>query len=168
MLGVLAIAHYISPMSRAFVKDDDGGENAQDLPDRLISDHPNLVTQQGLERIEAEVAQLSAEYAGAQNSGNRLDLQRLARELRYWSARRSSAQVMPSRGDASEVAFGSAVTIKLDHGQQKTYQIVGEDEADPARGSISYVSPLAQSLMGRSVGDRIAAGSGQAEIIAIT
>ena len=51
MLGTLGFSPYIFPMSRAFVKDDDGGESGQDLPDRLISEHPNLVTLKGMEQI---------------------------------------------------------------------------------------------------------------------
>ena len=68
---------------------------------------------------------------------------------------------------ADEVQFGSVVTIARADRQRQTYQIVGEDEADPARGSISYVSPLAQSLLGKAVGERVAAGAGEAEIISI-
>ena len=167
MLGTLGFSPYIFPMSRAFVKDDDGGESGQDLPDRLISEHPNLVTLKGMEQIEAEVERLSLDYAQAQVSGDRLELQRIARDLRYWSARRSSAQVMSSVLGADEVQFGSVVTIARADRQRQTYQIVGEDEADPARGSISYVSPLAQSLLGKAVGERVAAGAGEAEIISI-
>jgi transcription elongation GreA/GreB family factor len=47
------------------------------------------------------------------------------------------------------------------------FRIVGEDEADPAKGSISYVSPLAQALLGKAAGDTVKAGSGEAEIIKI-
>lgn len=154
-------------MSRAFVKDDDSGEAGQDLPDRLISEHPNLVTLKGMAQIDAEVERLSSAYAAAQVSGDRLELQRIARDLRYWSARRSTAQLMAAASATSEVKFGSVVGIARGDGRRQTYQIVGEDEADPARGSISYVSPLAQSLLGKVVGETIAAGVGDAEIVSI-
>ena len=168
MLGVPVLPAYICLMSRAFVKDDDSGEAGQDLPDRLISEHPNLVTPQGMAQIDAEVERLSSAYAAAQVSGDRLELQRIARDLRYWSARRSTAQVMTAAASAtSEVKFGSVVGIARGDGRRQTYQIVGEDEADPARGSISYVSPLAQSLLGKVVGETIAAGVGDAEIVSI-
>lgn len=142
---------------------------AQDLPDRLISEHPNLVTPQGMAQIEAEVERLSSAYAGAQVSGDRLELQRIARDLRYWSARRSTAQVMAAvpAAEAPEVQFGSVVGIQRADGRKQTYRIAGEDEADPAKGSISYVSPLAQSLLGKVVGDTIPAGAGEAEILSI-
>ena len=118
-------------------------------------------------QIDAEVERLSSAYAAAQVSGDRLELQRIARDLRYWSARRSTAQVMTAAAAGPEVQFGSVVGIARKDGRQQTYRIVGEDEADPAKGSISYVSPLAQSLLGKVVGETIAAGVGDAEIVSI-
>ncbi len=52
----------------------------------------------------------------------------------------------------------SRVTIARDDGRRQTYRIVGEDEADPAAGTLSYVSPLARALMGKSPGDVFAMG----------
>ena len=63
--------------------------------------------------------------------------------------------------------FGSAVTIVRDDGRRQTYRIVGEDEADPAKGTLSHVSPLARALFGKEVGDTVRAGSAQAEIVKI-
>jgi len=89
------------------------------------------------------------------------------RDLRYWSARRASARVAPAPADHSEVRFGTSVTIVRDDGREQTFRIVGEDEADPAQGSISHVSPLARSMFGKRVGDVVPAGAGEAEIIRI-
>lgn len=152
-------------MSRAFVKEGDGSED--ELPERLVSPHPNLVTPEGLARIEAEVEQLSRAYAVAQSQSDRTALAALARDLRYWTARRASAEVVASPADAGEVRFGSRVTIERTDGRTLTYRIVGEDEADPAHGTVSYVSPLANALMGKSVGDTARVGAGDAEVIAI-
>ncbi len=154
-------------MSRAFVKDDDGGQGNEDLPDRLISEHPNYVTENGLKLIEAEVGRLSKAYAAAQVSAERTELQRVSRDLRYWSARQASAQVVAPPRDAREVHFGSKVTIVRDDGRTHSYRIVGEDEADPSKGSLSYVSPLAQALIGKAVGDVVKAGGGEAEILKV-
>lgn len=154
-------------MSRAFVKDDDGGQGNEDLPDRLISEHPNYVTQQGLLHIEAEVKRLGEAYAAAQVSADRSELQRVSRDLRYWSARQATAQVVTPPSGHAEVHFGSTVTIKRDDGRTHTYRIVGEDEADPTHGSLSYVSPLAQALVGKSAGDVVKVGGGDAEILKI-
>jgi transcription elongation GreA/GreB family factor len=60
------------------------------------------------------------------------------------------------------------VTIVRDHGRQQTYKIVGEDEADPSRGTISYVSPLARALMGKQVGDTAQVGKSNREVLGIT
>jgi transcription elongation GreA/GreB family factor len=152
-------------MSRAFVKESDGSE--AELPERLVSPHANLVTAEGLAGIEAEVDRLSRQYAVAQAEGERAALASLSRDLRYWNARRSSAELVTSPVDTSEVHFGSKVTIEREDGRKLTYRIVGEDEADPARGTVSYVSPLANALMGKGVGDTARVGAGDAEIIAI-
>lgn len=152
-------------MSRAFVKEGDGSDD--ELPERLVSEHPNLVTPEGLARIEAEVERLSREYAIAQSQGDRAALAALSRDLRYWTARRTSAELVQPPADADDVRFGSEVTIERGDGRRHTYRIVGEDEADPAHGTLSYVSPLARALIGKSVGDSVRAGAIEAEVIHI-
>lgn len=154
-------------MSRAFVKEPDGLAAFDELPERLISPHANLVTQKGLEEIESEVERLSRAYADAQASGDRAALNVAARDLRYWSERRATADVVADPEDSTEVRFGSRVTLLRDDGRQQVYRIVGEDEANPAKGSISYVSPLARALIGKSVGDTVRAGNAELEITEI-
>jgi transcription elongation GreA/GreB family factor len=127
----------------------------------------NDVTPQGLAQIESALTVAQAAYSEAQASGDRAGLAAAGRDLRYWSARRSTARVVPDQPDGSDVRFGSRVTIARDDGRQQIFRIVGEDEADPAQGTISHVSPLARSLFGKSVGDVVKAGRGEAEIIAI-
>ena len=153
-------------MSRAFVKEDTA-ENSEDLPERPVSDHPNYVTAHGLTLIEGELARLSQEHAGATAAADRAALARTARDLRYWTARRATAQVIPPPPDCDEVRFGCTVTVGRDDGRQQTFRIVGEDEADPAKGTLSYVSPLARALLGKTVGDVVPAGKDEAEILAI-
>src|SRR5215213_4422771 len=154
-------------MSRAFVKEPEGDAAIDDLPERPVSHHPNLVTSKGLALIETEVARLHREHAAAQAANDRATLARTARDLRYWSSRRASAQVVAPPADATEAHFGSTVTIERDDGRRQTFRIVGEDEADPAKGTISYVSPVAQALTGKRVGDVVQAGASEAEIVAI-
>ena len=154
-------------MSRAFVKEDTG-ESLEDLPDRPVSEHRNLVTVEGLAAIEAEVERLNAAYAEAQTSADRAALQRLSRDLRYWSQRLGSAEVMPEPAGTGTVQFGSRVTLLRADGRRVTYRIVGEDEADPAKGTISYVSPLARALAGKSEGDTVPMGAANAEIEQVT
>jgi len=154
-------------MSRAFVKEPEGDAAIDDLPERPVSHHPNLVTSKGLALIETEVARLHHEHAAAQAANDRATLARTARDLRYWSSRRASAQVVAPPADATEAHFGSTVTIERDDGRRQTFRIVGEDEADPARGTLSHASPLARALFGKAVGDRIAAGQSHAEVLEI-
>lgn len=154
-------------MSRAFVHDAEETEGLEELPDRLISAHPNYVTKEGLKKIEAEVARLSEEYAAAQRAADRQLIANVGRDLRYWTARRDSAEVVAPPPGHEEVHFGMRVTVKRSDGRKHTYRIVGEDEADPSHGSIPYVSPLARALMGRRVGDVVHVGDGDAEILKI-
>jgi len=154
-------------MSRAFVKEPDGSAAFEELPERLVSPHPNLVTAEGLAGIEREVERHSRAYAEAQASGDRAALNVAARDLRYWSARRASAELVDTASDGSEVRFGSRVTILRADGGRRTYRIVGEDEADPAQGTLSYVSPLALALRGKAPGDTVAMGGGEIEILEI-
>ena len=151
-------------MSRAFVKEQD---NVDELPDRLISEHANLVTPEGLAHIEAQVQRFDDAHAAAQIAGDLSLVAATARDLRYWSTRLSTAEVVPPPANSDHVQFGSTVTIEREDGRRQTYRIVGEDEADPAKGSISYVSPLAAMLVGKSVGDTIRIAGGEAEIVAI-
>src|SRR5262245_3785634 len=152
-------------MSRAFVKEHE--DAVEELPDRPVSPHPNLVTAEGLAQLEGELARAQQEHAAAQAAGDRSALVRAARELRYWNARRATAQLVAPPQDATLVQFGSTVSIARDDGRKQIFRIVGEDEADPARGTISHVSPLARALFGKHVGDVIPAGQSEAEIVEI-
>ncbi len=157
---------YTHIMSRAFVKED-AAEAFEDLPERPVSEHPNYVTPLGLRLIEAELTRLSLEHAVAMAAADRTLLARAARDLRYWTARRASAELVPPPADCSEVRFGCTVTLGRGDGRRQTFRIVGEDEAEPAKGTLSHVSPLARALMGRKVGDVVPAGRDEAEILAI-
>ena len=154
-------------MSRAFVKEPDGGDAFEDLPDRPISEHPNLVSPQGLAQMEETLARLHEEHGKAQVAADRAALANAARDLRYWTARRSTAQLMPAPEQTEKVQFGSTVTIERDGRRRQTWRIVGEDEAEPNEGTLSYVSPVARALMNKSVGDVVQAGPSEAEIVAI-
>ena len=155
-------------MSRAFVKESDGFEAEQVLPELRISEHRNLVTARGLGLIEAEVRRLESALSDARAAEEGVTIARLARDLRYWVARRSSAEVVPLPPDTTKVRFGTAVTLQRADGIEVTYRIVGEDEAAPAEGRISYVSPLARALLGHGTGETVPFAERDAEIIAIS
>ena len=152
-------------MSRAFIKETD--ETVENLPDRPTSSHPNMVTPKGFELIESALSRLRQEHALAQSVNDRAAMARIARDLRYWTSRHSTAQVVHPPNDAALVRFGCEVTIARNGDRRETYRIVGEDEAEPSRGTLSYVSPLARSLIGRQVGDVVRVGSSEAEILEI-
>ena len=151
-------------MSRAFVKEDDVVDAR---PERPISSHENYVTARGLELIEAALSRAQSDHAAAQAAADREALASSARELHYWQQRRASAQLISPPPDRDKVHFGSTVTIERDDGRRQSWRIVGEDEADPAHGTLSYASPVARALAGRKVGEVVQAGNSEAKIVAI-
>ena len=157
-------------MSVAFTREEDLEATAADLPDRPISPHPNLVTPQGLAKIDTALAAARAAYNAAQARGSieadRTAMARATRDLRYWSARRATAQLVESAPDG-RVRFGGAVTLLREDGRTQTWRIAGEDEADPAKGSVSHVSPLARALVGKRVGDEATVAGQTVEIVAV-
>ena len=151
-------------MSRAFVEET---EDVEDLPERPISELPNDVTAEGLSRIEQALDAAEAAQTAAQSTGDRAALVSARRDLRYWSARRATARVAPEPTDNSVVRLGHTVTIVRENERQQTFRIVGEDEADPAHGTISHASPLARALFGKAIGEVVVIAGGEAEILEI-
>jgi transcription elongation GreA/GreB family factor len=158
-------------MAVAFTREEDYEAQAANLPDRPVSAHPNLVTAAGLAQIEAELGAARTAYAAAQAEGgikeDRTAMARATRDLRYWQARRASAQLTEPAAEPGKVQFGRAVTIAREDGRRQTWRIVGEDEADPAKGSVSYVSPLAKALLGKSEGDVAAVNGAEVEVVEV-
>ena len=158
-------------MAVAFTREEDVEAAAAHLPDRPISPNRNMVTAEGLRALDIALAEALAAYRTAQASEefrrDRSAMAQAARDLRYYRARRASAELVPAPADADTVQFGSTVTIDRSDGRQQTFRIVGEDEADVAGGSVSYVSPLARALYGKSVGDASTVGQDEVEIVAL-
>jgi transcription elongation GreA/GreB family factor len=160
-------------LSVAFTKED-SAETASEtlLPDRPISPHPNLITEAGLKALDFQLDQARKAYETAQKIDDLNERRRQAaiplRDVRYLAARVRTAQVIPNPSSADTVAFGSVVAFRRDDGRTQKYRIVGEDEADPKAGSISFVSPVATSLMGKAVGDVVGISGQELEIIAIS
>ena len=160
-------------MSVAFTKED-SAETASEtlLPDRPVSSHANLVTEAGLKALEFQLQQAREAYEAAQKIEDVNERRRQAaaplRDVRYFAARVRSAQVIADPTSTDIVAFGSTVTFRRDDGRIQKYRIVGEDEADPKAGSISFVSPVAMSLIGKAVGNVVGASGQELEIIAIS
>jgi transcription elongation GreA/GreB family factor len=159
-------------LSVAFTKED-SAETASEtlLPDRPVSPHPNLVTEGGLRALEFQLHQAREAYEAAQKIEDVNERRRQAatplRDARYFAARVRAAQVIRQPASTESVAFGSTVTFRRHDGRVQMYRIVGEDEADPKAGSISFVSPVARLLMGKGVGEVGGTSDQELEIIVI-
>ena len=141
------------------------------LPDRPISPHPNRVTEPGLKALELQLQDARKAYEAASAIEDINERRRQTsiplRDARYFAERVRTAEVVPAPVSSDVVAFGSMVTYCREDGRVQKYRIVGEDEADPKTGSISYVSPVARLLMGKAVGDVVTLGKEELEITEI-
>jgi transcription elongation GreA/GreB family factor len=159
-------------LSVAFTKEESAETAAETLlPDRPISPHPNLVTEAGLKALTRQLEEARKAWDAAQQAEDVNERRRLSaiplRDIRYFSERVRMAQVIPEPASSDVVSFGSTVTFSRADGRVQTYRIVGEDEADPKAGSISFASPVARSLIGKAVGDVVGVGGQELEIVAI-
>lgn len=163
-------------MSRGFVKEDDLEHAGTDVPERPISAQPNYVTTNGYALLQAESQKLDfARRALEANKDEPSSLDKLAiinRDLRYISARLESAIVTKPDISASQALFGATVTVEDEEGEQHSYEIVGEDEADIKANKVSWTSPLAKALIGHKIGESVIwqrpAGNANLEIIKIS
>jgi transcription elongation GreA/GreB family factor len=150
-------------MSRAFVRENDDAHEA--LPEREISEHPNYVTEAGLDFLDARLTALGEEWAEAKTRGDKTAQARIERDQRYFTARRASARVIAVAEPIDAVRFGVRVVLGLDDGSERAFRLVGEDEAAPGRGHISWISPLARTLLGLARGDVVEFQGNEAEIL---
>lgn len=135
---------------------------------------PNYITPEGFESLKSEFHELfNVErpkvvevVAWAASNGDRSEngdyiygkrrLREIDRRLHYLKKRIESAQVVnPEQSNPSKVAFGAKVTFENEEGECKSIQIVGEDEIDTESGKISWKSPMARALLGKSVDDEV-------------
>lgn len=169
-------------MSRAFVKESD--DLSVEVPERQHSPHPNHVTPRGLaalrhqqEELEAALADMGVPGGGGSvgADGKLVDRQARAvveRDLRYVRERiRRAVLIDPVTQPRDHVAFGARLETVDDNDEHRFFEIVGEDEADPAIGRLSWVSPLALALTDAAIGDVVTwkrpAGNLDLEILAI-
>ena len=139
-------------MSVAFRRESDE-EHLEPRPDLPIPPGPNLVTPRGMALIADQAATWEARLDAALAApADEAAIKEVRRNLRYWHARRATAQVAPP-ADGSVVAFGTRVRFARPDGSEQTIDLVGDDEADPAAGRIAFGSPLARALMGLAEDD---------------
>ncbi|MEO8628149.1 MAG: GreA/GreB family elongation factor [Betaproteobacteria bacterium] len=162
-------------MSRAFVKGDDSDISGEELPERPISPDPNYVTAQGLAMLRKKYEALLTRHAELKAAAEDFDkpkLSEIERDLRYFSQRLDSANLVDVGNEPQdEVHFGATVKAQTGEGDVHEFAIVGEDEADVATGKVSWLSPLAKALIGAKHGDTVKwrrpAGDTELEILAI-
>jgi transcription elongation GreA/GreB family factor len=160
-------------LSVAFAKEESAEAASETiLPARPISDRINLVTQAGLQMLKDDLAraQQALEAANLLEDVNERRRQSAVpiRDVRYFAERVRTAQLMPAPTSNEVVAFGHTVTFERDDGRTQSFRIVGEDEANPSRASISHGSPVALALIGKAVGDIVMLGQRELEILSIS
>ena len=161
-------------MSKAFVKeaDDDDGD---DLEVPQIAGVRNYITRDGYSRLKQELVQLLntdrpevvRTVSWAASNGDRSEngdyiygkkrLREIDRRIRFLTKRLDVAEVVDpaARETTDQIFFGATVQYALSDGQQNQVTIVGIDEVDPARGYVSWISPIAAALLKAHVGDRV-------------
>ena len=147
-------------MSRAFVKENDLEHAGIDIPERPISTEPNYVTQNGYDELKKSIETLEKEIKLLKQyedtPENKQKKMKLERDLRYFLSRiESSILVESTNQDRDKVLFGAWVKLNDENNKEYLFQIVGEDEADIKKNKLSYLSPLAKSLLGSMIGDEI-------------
>lgn len=159
-------------MSVAFTKEDSAETAAEtQLPERPVPDGPNLVTPEGLAALERQLEEARVAYEEALRIEDVNERRRHAaapfRDVRYLAERVRTAQVIAPPTQSDQVVFGSTVTLERADGRVQRFRIVGEDEADPKAGTLSFASPLARALLGKGVEDVATLGGAEVTITEI-
>ncbi len=161
-------------MSKAFVRDDADEQEDDNLTPALPAGGKNYTTPAGYARLQAEFnhlvrierPQVVNVVSWAAGNGDRSEngdyiygkkrLREIDRRLRFLTKRIEQAVVVDplQQDNVEQVFFGATVTV-LDSDSEFTYSIVGIDEAEPGRGRISWVSPLARTLLKAREGDSV-------------
>lgn len=144
-------------MSRGFVKDGDQEDVPVVTPRAFLPEgYVNYVTAEGLELLRAEREALvrQRDAAGGNESDRRVERMVLGCRLQQLEERISTAVIPSDIGSEKHViGFGAYVTLRINGQKNKTFRIVGADEADASRGLVSYFSPVAKAIYGHCAGD---------------
>jgi len=162
-------------MSKAFINEDSQADLDDELPEPSVpAGQKNYMTPKGFARLQDELQdllykkrpELTAVVSWAAGNGDRSEngdyiygkkrLREMDKRIRFLTKRLESAEVVdPVQVKSDQVFFGATVTVKDEDGELKTYSIVGVEEADPAKGKISWISPLTTALLKKRAGDWI-------------
>ena len=146
-------------MSRAFKRESDesGAEEMPAVRPQLPPGKPNYITREGADTLRHRLNELLETKRAS--GRNEVDQRRRDASIRRLQATLESVVVAGRPADQTKAAFGASVTIRREDGETDQYQIVGVDEADPASGRISWISPLARVLLSKKEGDKVQFGS---------
>jgi len=177
-------------VSKAFVKESDSNYEEEPQATALPQGVRNYITPSGYARLKAELRQLVEierpevvkTVSWAASNGDRSEngdyiygkrrLREIDRRVRFLIKRLEAAEVVDVAGrDADQVFFGATVTVQAANAARRTVTIVGIDEVDPARGRVSWISPVAKALLKAREGDRVSlrspAGIEELEILEV-
>jgi transcription elongation factor GreB len=177
-------------MSKAFTREGGAPEEDAEVEARVPQEPKNYITRAGYARLRSELKALDEverpevvkTVAWAASNGDRSEnadylygkkrLREIERRIRFLVKRLEIAEVVDPRDrEQDRVFFGATVAYRDAGGAEHTISIVGTDEVDPARGRVSWVSPIARALLRAREGDAVTlstpAGEEQLEILAI-
>ena len=150
-------------MSKAFTRESDDDSGAEEIPSlrpHLPPGTRNYITREGADRLKRRLNDLlekkqALASASAAGTGSEADQRKLESAIRRLQPILDSVVVAEIPADQEKIAFGATVIVRHGNGEEGAYQIVGVEEADPERGSISWISPLARALLSRRAGDKV-------------
>ena len=177
-------------MSKAFTREGDAPEEEIEIEPRVPQGPKNYITHAGYARLRSELKaldeverpELVKTVAWAASNGDRSEnadylygkkrLREIERRIRFLIKRLEIAEVVgPRDQDRDRAFFGATVTYRDAAGAERTVSIVGTDEVDPARGRVSWVSPIARALLKAREGDAVTlstpAGEERLEVLGI-
>jgi len=146
-------------MSRAFIKENDLEHAGIDIPERPVSLETNYVTPAGLTNLQSSIDNLDKErqsLIGKEDSTIKQRKMRIERDIRYFSSRLESAILInPSIQNKEIILFSAKVEVLSVNNKRYKFEIVGEDEVNIKENKISYLSPIAKSLIGSRINDEV-------------
>ena len=143
-------------MSKAFTResDDSAGEEVPLVRPKLPAGTRNYITQEGADRLRQQLKGL-LDRKQATDALPMPDQRKIELAIRSLQQTLDSVIVAEIPTDQEKVAFGATVTVRHENGEEESYNIVGVEEANPERGAISWISPLARALLSRRAGDKV-------------
>jgi transcription elongation factor GreB len=154
-------------MNKAFVKETNDDDAVSPIPEMPVGVR-NYITPDGYHKLQTElqylldVARPAAMQADTGNTGmesaQEVTLREIDLRIHYLQTRLETAEIVDAsvHADSEQIFFGATVDYENAAGERHQVTIVGLDELDPAQGRISWLSPLAQCLLGAHEGDAVA------------